>query len=159
MIFDGRVIPSYSEKFLKCIPVVLGLEGHFSDHPADRGGKTYWGICEKYHPKEVAIMSEMSEQESKEYATDWYYRNYWIKLNLEQFDTKLALIIFNLSEAMGIYKEMAWITNIPKEATLEWILLKAVSVRAKRCNDDASQKVFLLGWINGILALWNYDGN
>lgn len=159
MIAFDRPVPNYSEKFLKCIKFVLEREGWNSNNKNDYGKRTIWGLCEKWEPKEVAIMSEMTEEESKEYATDYYYRNYWLKLNLEQFDIKLGLIIFNLSEAMGMYKEMAWITNIPKEATLEWILLKAVKVRTERCNNDPTQREFLRGWINGILLLWDYNGN
>lgn len=68
----------------------VGLEGGYSDNPADRGGKTMFGITEKV-AREAGYTGEMREM-PLETAKSIYRDRYWNKLNLTPIDARSAEI-------------------------------------------------------------------
>ncbi len=57
--------------FTKAVEVVLRREGAFCDQPADRGGKTNYGISQRQYPDlDIANLTE-------EQAIAIYRRDYW----------------------------------------------------------------------------------
>lgn len=59
---------------------VFQREGYRSNHPADKGGLTIWGITERDYPAEVAMMAKMGPEEAMEIAAGIYRKKYWDKV-------------------------------------------------------------------------------
>jgi len=64
---------------------VLGIEKEFSDHPADRGRKTYWGFTE-------AFLSGVNEEppKTREDAKELMYRYFWSLYGLDEMNWFIA---------------------------------------------------------------------
>jgi lysozyme family protein len=62
----------------------VGLEGGYADHPADRGGKTMWGITESV-ARSAGYTGHMRDLPI-ETARQIYRRNYWDVLRLDEID-------------------------------------------------------------------------
>ena len=147
----------YSETFIKCLPIIFKHEGYRSDDKGDPGKLTIWGISSAYYPNEVAEMDKMTPEKAKDVASDIYYKNYWLPLGCDDYESKLALIIFNLGENCGTGAVKEWLVELQLDLTIDKLLLRCVEYKAKRCNEHPEVRPFLLGWINMIIDLWKTD--
>ena len=78
--------------FLKCVQVVLKTEGGYCNNRWDPGGRTKYGISEKWHPKEDIVNLKLLR------AVQIYYEDYWKPLRLHRVDDEeLALHIFDMA--------------------------------------------------------------
>ena len=85
-----------SEKFLKCIEVVLRNEGGYVNDPKDPGGETNFGISKKSYPA-LDIKALTRDQ-----AIEIYFNDYWLKLPFEDVTPDLlALHMFDMSVNTG----------------------------------------------------------
>lgn len=66
---------------LRLIDRVIGVEGGFSDHPADRGGPTRWGITEQV-ARAYGYTGDM-RQLPRPVAVEIYRKRYWQEPGLE----------------------------------------------------------------------------
>lgn len=157
--------------FNKAFEFVLGNEGGFTDHPADRGGATNWGITiseyARYKGKEVSTqdVKNMTKEEAKEI----YYLGYWKPLSLDQvIHHRLAVLLFDQGVNRGISaaaKDIQKIVGVvadgkvgPKtieainkagEITACFSLIKASQLAyAGIVLKNQTQLVFLKGWLN-----------
>jgi len=83
-----------SMSFSKELEKVLDLEGKYSNHKSDSGGKTMYGIIEvvaRRHGYKGA-MSRMSKAK----ATEIYYKAYWKPLELDAINKILPAIVHEL---------------------------------------------------------------
>ena len=86
--------------FSFAIKHTLKAEGLFSDHPADPGGKTMYGITEDV-AREAGYTGDMKDL-PKEVAITIYKRNYWDLLKLDEISSKyVAAEVFDTAVNMG----------------------------------------------------------
>lgn len=140
---------------------ILTWEGGYSDHQADKGGATKWGISEKAHPT-VDIQS-LTLEDAVTIAKDYY----WDRMNLDgvksdKVKAKLFDMAFNFGvarasrmaqEAAGVgvdgiigEKSIAAINLLGAGFVNDLIEVSALRY-ARIVASDKSQAVFLMGWM------------
>lgn len=136
------------QKFRNAIDFVFMVEGYMSDNPYDPGGKTKYGIAQKWHP-DVDVQSL-----TKEGAEVIYKRTYWDRCRCGDYSWPLALCIFDAAVQHGPAKPIEWI-NLCKGDWARFNLLR-LEHYAKIANvSDDSKRIFLLGWMNRMVKLNN----
>jgi len=70
--------------FERAFKKLLGVEGEYSDHPADSGGKTRWGVTE-FLARRYGYTGEMRDY-PVEQAQRVYREEFWDRLLLDQVD-------------------------------------------------------------------------
>jgi lysozyme family protein len=88
--------------FCCAIDGVIGREGRYSDHSADRGGATAWGITEAVAREEgwAGAMADLP----RDAAISIYRRRYWLAPGLDRIaalDIALAERLLDISVNMG----------------------------------------------------------
>jgi lysozyme family protein len=139
---------------------VLRLEGADSDHPADAGGHTRYGISQRAHP-DVDVSSLTLEQ-----ATEIYRVEYWLPIQGDLLPPPVALAVFDcavnqgvivaaglLQQAIGVEIDgrIGTRTVAAAQRAGAEILPRFLRLRAMRYVELArsrpSQQVFLAGWL------------
>lgn len=96
--------------FERAFRAVLGIEGGYSDHPADRGGKTRFGITEAT-ARAAGYAGSMAEL-PVELAQDIYRDRYWDALRLEEvaaLSAPLAHELFDSAVNCGVTRAGRWL--------------------------------------------------
>lgn len=162
-------------KFEILFKYILLVEGGYSNHKNDRGGKTKYGITQAV-AKNYGIEDLTIEQ-----AKEIYYKKYYLKNKLDKVDNvKIALSIFDFTVNSGLYgirkaqqalKELGYkitIDGVIGEQTIKFLnmvnedkfLNKYHELQIKFYNAIAknkpTQKVFLKGWINRVNSKIKY---
>ena len=91
--------------FNLALPKLLGAEGVYSDHPADAGGETAYGISRRYNPDWAgwAYVDKGDFVTALKYAKDFYYHKYWEGLYLDSVkEQEVAEFIFDSAVNLGI---------------------------------------------------------
>lgn len=105
-----------TEKFLKCIDIILRNEGGYVNDPNDPGGETNFGICKRSFP-DVDIKSL-----TVDIAKDIYFNQYWTNLGFENVTPdELALQMFDMAVNAGSkvsIKIIQVIVNVSKDGIL-----------------------------------------
>lgn len=84
------------ELFEKAIVVVLEHEGDaLTDHPADRGGPTRFGISQRWNPG-VNVRELTRDQ-----AIEIYWQRYWLGRGYERLPEPVAIKVFDLAVNIG----------------------------------------------------------
>ncbi len=156
--------------FEQCIKYVLQNEGGYSDHAADRGGRTRYGITERLarkYGKDIAGLTELDAL--------WIYREeFWQLTNLAQIaSTRIAAKVLDICVNCGPRRGIEMlqgalnrcgaglnIDGVLGDKTLDAVNRmqdedKVLSMLSSICTRhycgivqaDKSQGVFLLGWI------------
>jgi len=151
------------DKFHKLIPFIFQHEGYKSNDAADIGGLTIWGIARRFYPAEVDKMNLMDADQAKEVAAGIYYRNYWLPLVCDNYYDKVALALFDSAVNCGTPTVQGWINELvksfgtnPPVITAHDILFKRQQAYINICARNPSQMVFLRGWMQRTLDVWNY---
>lgn len=100
----------YSPTFYQAVAELQGVEGQFSNHRNDRGGKTSWGIT-KGVARNHGYEGPMEDLRWEE-AVDIYWQGYWNhrRLLLEEVakrDPATAKGLFDIAVNMGV-GDAAW---------------------------------------------------
>lgn len=91
------------DPFERAVAHTLGIEGGYSDHPADRGGKTNWGITEAV-AREAGYQGAMRSM-PKAVALNIYRKLYWDRIGLDwvaSVDADVAGEVFDTGVNMGV---------------------------------------------------------
>ena len=86
---------SSRETFEKAVEVVLAHEGGYSDHAADTGGATNYGISSTHNP-DVDV-----ENLTRADAVELYWTRYWKGNGYDKLPERLAVKVFDLAVNMG----------------------------------------------------------
>lgn len=91
----------------------LGIEGGYSDHPSDRGGRTNWGITEGV-AREDGYVGDMRAL-PKARALAIYRRLYWDRIGLDwvaAVEPLVALECFDTGVNMGVALPVRWLQRL-----------------------------------------------
>ena len=161
------------DAFDKALAKVLAHEGGISDHPADRGGLTKWGVTQATYETWRAMtgqpprpVPEMTEAEMRAIYLD----GYWFPAGCDQLPEELAEVVFDMAVNSGPGRAVrtlqrvlrVTVDGVPGSETISAAheagpalplhFLKArAAVYRDIVRDDPTQIVFLAGWINRLL--------
>ncbi|MGD1806200.1 glycoside hydrolase family 108 protein [Dapis sp. BLCC M126] len=176
---QARTEKNYEEKlFETALSFTLYFEGGFSNHPADKGGRTYKGILQSVYnayrrrrglpPLDVTQMSDAELME--------IYQGYWDNSRSATMHPALAVVMFDTAVNFGINNSVTFLQQalgLPqtgifdtktKEALAEGnnrntalqMINERIIYRYKRVQEDASQMAFFHGWLARDYSLWGY---
>ncbi|MGE5657275.1 MAG: glycoside hydrolase family 108 protein [Actinomycetota bacterium] len=182
--FTGRVLAqqksaSYQQRvFEAALYFTLYFEGGFSNHPADKGGRTYRGILQTEYdayrysrglpPLDVTQISEAELLE--------IYQGYWNASRAANMHPVLAVVMFDTAVNFGINNSITFLQQalgLPQSGVFDAETMKALKAgnnrstalqmineriiyRYQRVQKDPSQMAFFNGWLSRDYSLWKY---
>jgi histone deacetylase complex regulatory component SIN3 len=140
-----------TENFYKAFELLLSLEGYRSDVHGDPGGRTIFGVTEKWYPEHIKAMETMTPDQARIYARDVVYKPlYWDKLNCDTLAYPLDIIAFCQGvNALNVARKIL-------NETSDWkdFLFKFLSYYSRLCAEKPDLIKFLRGWLNRCVTLW-----
>lgn len=160
-----------NDAFAKALDIVLGHEGGYSDHKADRGGKTMYGITQltfnmwlTKHNLPTRPVRSLTKSEMQQI----YRQEYWTKASCQYMTEKLAICHFDaavnhglgraaklLQKAVGVaedgvigQKTLDAVQSIPENIVIREYLNARDDFYHQIVARDPSQLAFLDGWMN-----------
>lgn len=148
LVLDG----SFEQSF----QIVVASEGGFSNHKADKGGATIFGVASKANPKEYAeIMSHLKRGDKEgamQITMETYKTKYWDKVKgIDELSPSAKLIAFDaaINSGTGYANKLVEKSHGDDDHMKDLRLEKYNRIIAK----DPSQAVFKDGWFNRIAKL------
>ena len=155
--------------FEAIIPAILNWEGgaKLVEHPRDPGGKTKYGISERFNGERIKALNTTISKLTEAQAREIYYRDYWLESEADTIhDQGLALIHFDaaVNHGVGAAKQMlAALPSKPRDfagdglnkALFNELSLHYLGQRQARYASDKNADVFLEGWVNRLTRLIN----
>lgn len=162
--------------FLRALPVTLRLEGHISDHPADRGGRTKWGITQGAYDRwrtDQGVAPQAVDHLTPDERDAIYRDDYWFPARCNVLPDPVAGLHFDAAVHHGV-GGAARILQRAVGATADGIIgprtIGAVVARDRRrvgeamllertlelwrqVLDTPGQGAFARGWRNRVIAL------
>ncbi|HDK27099.1 MAG TPA: hypothetical protein ENG48_08445 [Candidatus Atribacteria bacterium] len=139
--------------FDKAVKFTLLREGFISDEPDDPGKLTIFGISSKWYPKEVThlkkLINEGKIDKAKQYAIDFFYKEFWLKVNCDNLPYPFNLIIFDTAVNCGRSRARKFID--PYDDWRDY-LFKRIEYHASLKSINAKKS--LRGWINRCVKLY-----
>lgn len=139
-----------SGNFLKCHEVTAKWEGGWSDHPADPGGKTMYGITlAKYREHYPNATAKDLRNISKANALAIYQTDYWAKVNGERLAAGVDLATYDAAVNSGVSRGLKWLkasVGGPDEETVK----KICRARLSFVQALSTWKTFGKGWARRI---------
>ena len=176
---QAQTAKTYEGKlFETALAFTLYFEGGFSNHPADKGGRTYKGILQTEYnsyrrrrglpPLDVAQMSDTEMME--------IYQGYWDNSKSATMHPALAVVMFDTAVNFGINNSVTFLqqalglpqtgvfdsntkaalTNGNNRNTALQMINERIIYRYKRVQEDSSQMAFFHGWLARDYSLWSY---
>lgn len=144
--------------FKRALNYIYSVEGGYSNHKNDRGGKTNYGITQKTYDefrKNRKLLPLSVKDIKKEEADLIYYKNYWCASGANKIsDFSMALVLFDscvnhgVSAGKLLYKK--------SENDIDNFLKLRKEKYKNIVEKNPSQKIFYNGWINRLKKLKNY---
>lgn len=172
---------SRANRFETALKFCFRWEGDYSDHAADRGGKTKYGVTEKvYHEWLDSRGEEMKPVSgiSKDQARAIYWSEYWLAARCDRMLSQLDLVMFDaavnhgpggaasllqralksLGEAVKVDGAIGSQTltaagRHKPDAVCTQYLTERRALYQRIVDKDKSQEVFLKGWMNRVADL------
>lgn len=153
--------------FATAIEKLLKHEGGFSDHLADPGGKTRYGVTEAV-AREVGYRGNMSEL-PLDLAQRIYKERYWDAVQAENLPADLRYIVFDAAVNSGIIQAAKWLQRAcgavddgiigpqtiraANSLSTDGIKRKMLAQRLRFMATLANWPAFSRGWANRIADL------
>ncbi len=141
---------TFDADFDEMLGHILGSEGGFSDHPADNGGATNYGITEETYRNYTGDPNADVRNITKEEVMDIYYKNYYQASGAQEYaengDSAYAFAVFDaaVNHGVGAAKKMDSQAGGDVDKFMEIRKQKYISIVA----NNPSQQVFEKGWQN-----------
>lgn len=145
---------NFSTKFLRAHPVTAGWEGTWSNHPADRGGKTMYGVTEAVFwqwldSRAQARRPVRSITEAE--ALSIYFSNYWRKAGCEALFPGVDLATYDAAVNSGVSRGRKWLlASLDKQNRHDRTVKGICAKRLSFVHGLANWKTFGNGWGNRI---------
>lgn len=135
----------------KGIEIVLGFEdpGLTGTITKDAGGRTRYGIAEKYNPD-----LWINGQPSLEEAQKCYLEKYWIPAGCDDLPYPMDIAVFNASVNPGSGAVKLIRENNPN-CDFEHFMRGILRWYARKCINNPNLLKYLSGWTIRVLDLWN----
>ena len=89
--------------FDECFAKLIGHEGELSNHPADKGGLTKYGISQRAYPQlDIAALTLQDVREL-------YKRDFWDRAQCDRLHPALAFQVFDGAVNSGIGNSIRWL--------------------------------------------------
>lgn len=158
-------------KFELALRWIWRAEGVDADNPHDRGGRTRYGISQTAHP-DIDVSTLTAER-----AAQIYKHEYWDARGCDLLPVRMGIALMDgevnhgprvashfLQDALGISPTdgivgpltAAAAKRADEPAVIERYLARRGEYYCDLVVDDASQKVFLQGWLWRLLRLQRY---
>lgn len=178
MRLDPRLQPfasQYSPAFLLAMDFVLDYEGWaaVSDHPADAGGATRYGIARAHHPEAWRDGPPTLAQ-----ALAIYHRRYWRAIGGDDLPPPLAVTLMDSAVLFGPDRPARWLQEAlgvavdgvigPRSIAAAKahahphglagaLIWRRMEAHAQRVAQRPDQAVFITGWTRRCAALWAFS--
>jgi lysozyme family protein len=181
-----RPSPAPADRFDTALQFCFKWEGGYSDHASDRGGKTNYGVTEKvFHEwldsrgEPLRPVKEITHDEVRAI----YWSDYWLAARCDRLKRQLDLLMFDasvnhgpggaaklLQRALNALGEtlkvdgaiggqtFAAIARYETKALAAQYLVERRALFHRIVARDASQGVFLKGWLNRVTDLESATG-
>ena len=167
-------------RFDTCLAAVSKLEGGASNHPADKGGLTMAGVTQATYDtyrRRKGLPPRPVTQSTPVERADIYRSQYWTPVRGDALPPPLDLVIFDmavnsgpdraiktLQRALGVTVDGAFgaqtlraLQEDTAAGQVDHLVSQVLELREAFYRGlvakDASQKVFLAGWLNRLDAL------
>jgi lysozyme family protein len=90
--------------FRDALALTLEHEGGFSNHPLDRGGRTYRGVTQKTYDHFRRTIGQVMRpvEQSDEWEIDRiYFDDYWVPCNCDALPVRLGQVVFDMAVNSG----------------------------------------------------------
>ena len=143
-----------NNNFNRTMDFILKWEGYKSENPLDTGGRTIFGIAEKFHPEMVAKIWDMPKEEAREEVKSFYKEEYWDKCDCDNLASPYDMIVFDTAVNMGVSRALTFKKQSSGgagyPAWTDYLIL-----RIEAYNKIAKKNpVFLCGWLNRVIDLY-----
>lgn len=145
--------PAGPDLFDVAIEVVLGAEGGLSNHAADRGGLTNFGVTQKTY-NAWRLKSGLDPQSVRDITraeVRSIYREFWIDSKAYTLPKRAAIAVFDMAINSGAGRALRY-WNLA-EGNLDAFLRLREEFYRGIVAKNPSQKVFLNGWLNRLKHL------
>jgi hypothetical protein len=159
------------DNYVKATPILFKLEGFTSEVKGDKGGRTIFGITEKWFPEIVRIMSLAGKERAEQLAIEFYKKEFWDKHKLDDVGYPLDIISFCMivnSHMQGeqLLKEVItdlhpvgedWINYLMGFLKFYKQIVRKSCTKcciSKKIDDSKCQRKFEDGWFNRVFTLW-----
>lgn len=165
LVYTQKLLPvdEKDKKFKSSVDFIFSVEGDYSNHKADKGGATKYGITQEVYnqylrDKKADTGNKKLETKkdvkniTKAEAEEIYFNNYYNKSGASQVtDKKIALLLFDTAVNCGVEKAR----EMYKKAgnNVEKFLALRQEHYDNIIKNDASQKKFQKGWNNRLAKL------
>ena len=135
-----------SPDFLRYWPTLLRFEGGatVTEHPADPGGLTKYGISQRAHPTlDIRALTEAEAQAL-------YHRRYWTPAGCDALAWPLNAAVFDTAVHSGVSKAQALLARTTDPGV--YLDLRELFLR-RLTEEKPTLAVFRRGWLNRLAAL------
>ena len=143
--------------FDKALKFVLKWEGNYVNNPNDKGGATNKGITQNTYNgwlrskgQNLKDVRNITDSEVKEI----YYNNYWLKAGCDKMSEKFAILAFDTAVNMGVNRVSEFLKAAEYKYPDKFIIARIA--KYLEFSKYGNQKVFLQGWLNRIIDLYNF---
>jgi lysozyme family protein len=175
-----------ADRFETALAFCFKWEGGYSDHAADRGGKTNLGVTESVYHAWLESRGEPKRPVAEcthDEARAIYWSDYWLAARCDRMKRQLDLLMFDasvnhgpggaskllqralnsLGEALKVDgaiggQTFAALARHETEAVCKQYLAERRALFQRIADKDPSQKVFLKGWLNRVTDLERVTG-
>ena len=165
-------------RFLRCVGLVLDVEGGWSDVPADRGGRTMRGITEavflEASIRGIVPHGTAQRDLTADQARAIYHELYWKAARCDDFPLPLDLLLFDgyvnhrphtavklMQQALRVEDDgivgSATLTAAQQNRRPSLIVARYIVAREdfyeNLVQTDASQATFIRGWKNRLVLV------
>ncbi len=144
--------------FSKAFRVIEANEGHYSNHPNDKGGRTYLGITHKWNKHWPGWKTP-----HKRILAKAYYYKIWKSEGFDElqdstiakylFDTRISISkkncikLLNLCGVAYVKQTKRWVNSSIDTISIERLKWCRCEYYKRLVKKDSSQIVFLKGWL------------
>ena len=139
----GSTFNSYVDRMLK-------REGGYSDNPADRGGRTKYGISSRAYPN-LDIKNITPEQ-----AKEIYRKDYWDAIKADDLPESIRERAFDTAVNSGVSVARDFLNRSGGDPEKFDALRQ--NLYSSIVKNDPSQAVFQQGWNNRLVSVASADG-
>jgi len=177
-VIDSRLQPfaqRYKQGFLWAVGFVLEHEGWatISQHPADAGGATRYGVSRAHHPEAWRFGPPSLAQ-----ALAIYHRHYWRAIGGEELPAPLAVTLLDSAVLLGPDRPTRWLqealgvaidgvigprsiasakAHANPHGLAGALIWRRMAAHAQRVAAKPDQAVFITGWTRRCAALWAFS--